>query len=1326
MILPLISIPAFAEDEVTLTPVNFSQNFDSAENVGDVFNAYGSETKLEDGAFRLDYAAGTNGKYYVSANSTTGNHKYEISDPVIEDGVLVSGTVTISDVTYNVTGNVNSEDSKSFSQKATLTSTADESEYTANTLYVVTAKSVDALHGGINVGKQNNLKIDAISTDYEKIAFSADYFISTDVPKGSSFEITWSSTSRVKNTRVDIAKLVVQDGYVEMSHHGDAGSPKSGYTYLRTPKGQWFNVKALFDLTTGNIELYLNGDYGLTITDEDLTVGFRANSLSLAQITRSATQAPSAMKGYVLIDNVSVTSENKVYSASDFDQYAGITAFRGGTYASNFAYGAGTPSKLTSVTENGNTYLKYNFGADLANDANYVASTGGVDGDGDGVVDFYAYSGYTRWEHNKDIASYDFDTHVLTTKDGTEYTVTAQGDANVANGFYGTFAYTDGKTYRLTSPLYAAATQLGDGNIDKNVSVRVSPYSYEDYTELYFSAKYYIEPGSYGTAQSQFYQMMKNGAANTWNDLYTINLATGAFSRGGYLPIGEWCEVGFKANLVTGDFTFYIDGLQVATVNPFGTNLALRKAAAEYGNCGWILAKQFKSADVINAKGSISVDDVRISEISEMPPLVLGKVNFENETVGAAPSTNSIAKIAVADSKIDDTLGSKAWKIDYERPNGVNKYNVDKNNYALHSGASYETVDSVVFEADYFIEGGATGKIQSQLTPLTANGTKYSWSDLYCIWFAEENTNAWIEREGGTSHGKLEFHLGRWNTISAVLNLKTGELDVYVNGVLGIDSYLDMNGEEAKTRANIVFGANTWDVGKVNKVNGAGTFYMDNLKVFAGTAPSVAPEAEKTVLDFEEFLYADGMLARKSGFTAAPALLTFAKQADGNMAVRLDMGAASSPDEWALYTPAGSGKVLNWNVECYMDDLYLVYDEVEYDIYDDGDIPYVMIPDAEGNDVKYYVIPADCAEAAQNRGNVGAGTSIDHPTYSYEDSTYAIFEADYFIEPGSTGVIESQFAGYHYDAEVDGETVRSKGGWIQLFQIHMDTGLIAGQGNPGKYRLSIGEWNHIKVVANLETGVFDIYANGVWAKSFDTGYANIIVGDAAEWSVAKVVRQNSIYAVPFEGGILFDNYTTYAADELTVSENHGDKFLTDAAYDAYLEGLITIKDGASIRLADPSGLRFASKVDTDKLAHLNKIVGAEVVKMGTLITPADYLASTENVDRATLEAINKTNKYLDVEFDGTYFSGDANFNLAEGEKYMVGSIVNILAGNISREFAGLGYIELEIGGEVVEFYTDVTVRSVQEVAAAALDADVSYTEGQLAILNAYAAGNQPS
>jgi hypothetical protein len=264
-------------------------------------------------------------------------------------------------------------------------------------------------------------------------------------------------------------------------------------------------------------------------------------------------------------------------------------------------------------------------------------------------------------------------------------------------------------------------------------------------------------------------------------------------------------------------------------------------------------------------------------------------------------------------------------------------------------------------------------------------------------------------------------------------------------------------------------------------------------------------------------------------------------------------------------------------------------------------------------------------------------------------------------------------------------------------------------------------------------GVFYIYINGILARTYDSGHDNLIIGvEDADWIFAKVQRHANPKGEPYHGGLLIDN-VSIGIEEYSYSEKYGKEFLTNDTFENYTADLLTAIEGASIRFKAPAGLRFGSIVNTEKVEVLKKLYGAENTKMGTIITPADYvtdedLDSLQGITREDLDAIEAGNSagiaYRDIAFDGAYFQGDAAVNLEEGADYMVGSLVGLLTSNYERKFAGMGYIEFETENGVIGIYTDMTLRSVYAVADECSVSGAELTDEQIYILECYLMGDE--
>ncbi len=132
--------------------------------------------------------------------------------------------------------------------------------------------------------------------------------------------------------------------------------------------------------------------------------------------------------------------------------------------------------------------------------------------------------------------------------------------------------------------------------------------------------------------------------------------------------------------------------------------------------------------------------------------------------------------------------------------------------------------------------------------------------------------------------------------------------------------------------------------------------------------------------------------------------------------------------------------------------------------------------------------------------------------------------------------------------------------------------------------------------------------------------------------------------------------------------------------------------GASIRLDEPTGLRFETKVDADMLAALAS--GGYTFRVGTLIAPTDKLGE----GAFTAEALSAAGvAFLDL-FSSMEDASDKSGYFA--------TITEILAANYTRVFSAVSYIEVIVDGAPIRVYDDYVAadnsRSVYDVACRAL------------------------
>ena len=144
--------------------------------------------------------------------------------------------------------------------------------------------------------------------------------------------------------------------------------------------------------------------------------------------------------------------------------------------------------------------------------------------------------------------------------------------------------------------------------------------------------------------------------------------------------------------------------------------------------------------------------------------------------------------------------------------------------------------------------------------------------------------------------------------------------------------------------------------------------------------------------------------------------------------------------------------------------------------------------------------------------------------------------------------------------------------------------------------------------------------------------------------------------------------------------------------------------GASVRLKQPTGIRFTGSVEKSYFDALKAEYGAENVQIGMLITPRDYLV--DNGLAFTKEALDA----CDAITGAKYLEIDAMTVLDEGTHYKVNcAMVDVREYNYNRSFSARLYIK--VNGEIYAYAgysAKNNSRSIADVAKAAYN-DVKAT-----------------
>lgn len=780
--------------------------------------------------------------------------------------------------------------------------------------------------------------------------------------------------------------------------------------------------------------------------------------------------------------------------------------------------------------------------------------------------------------------------------------------------------------------------------------------------------------------------------------------------------------------------------------------------------------------------------------------------DFEGYTVGAAPS-GSFNAIGVSDSKVVEKEGTKAWSADYlvvdtahgdtyeiENADGTKttktsgNSNSNKNPTIKNPELSYLMQDSIVYEVSYYFDDNAKGQLQTQFTDSTAvvgSATATSsvrFVDIYQINLNGDKPTLRAEdvRQGS---GTATMERNCWNTVSAVINLKTGHYDVYINRRLAVSYQLYRGGN----LTNIMINANKIIVGKVNKVSTSDTtcsFYIDNIKVFTGTEPTGGEY-------YTQSWAADLSAADSFSYVSKPASATWVSEGDasnptGSNAIRLTMGSDKTGDAgfnfvgyqsrcFNIDTSVNTSSDVNTDSSVYAKvvlynstektadgkQIYYAYANdnkrsIKFVKNDDNtisvlsyhqnkvngtetqysDITYEVIKAYHTTDkatpdiVEIYTTNAQLEATGIGMTNIDKMTKLNAETLLGNKIDKVMFGASYYIPTGAKGNFESQL---------------HSNGYYALYNFDFTNGTIgAGAGGtamPFKYDSTIT----VAVILDLSqydsttTSVIkgDVYVDGVYLGQTADLYKYLTGSNGnlnlSNWNIAKVMKGS---ASNYAGNVYV--YDAVAMDYAYLEEQVGEPLFDGIVdgisdFDGFVGDLVSTVNMGSIRLKDPTGLRFVTAVDDhsiDMLDHLVAVGKITSYRLGTIIAPEDYVEQTKvdtkvNFTKAALTNAIGENAYLDVAFGGEYYQGLKNSGtmLAQND-LMAASIVNIHDYNYDRNFCAIGYVEITLadGTTTVTGYShSYATKSVKSVAEAALaDTSANWTDAETAILNKFA------
>ena len=163
-------------------------------------------------------------------------------------------------------------------------------------------------------------------------------------------------------------------------------------------------------------------------------------------------------------------------------------------------------------------------------------------------------------------------------------------------------------------------------------------------------------------------------------------------------------------------------------------------------------------------------------------------------------------------------------------------------------------------------------------------------------------------------------------------------------------------------------------------------------------------------------------------------------------------------------------------------------------------------------------------------------------------------------------------------------------------------------------------------------------------------------------------------------------------------------------------------EGAAVRLVNPTGIRYETRIEKASYDYLIDLYGAENVETGTYIVPKRFMGVTAFDKYFADETKIDGTDYVKIVNEGFY-----NMQTAASDGYYkyYGSLVNILPCNYCTEFFGIGYIKITVGLNVYILYggsaMDKYCRSIYDVSKLAYK-DYGVATNENAVLKGYLDG----
>ena len=1371
MIVPLISIPAMAEDTVTTTEevvkgLVWSEDFQDG-TVSDVLaqNPYASELvygvggkdsialKVEqkatwktelavlytDRTGALDVTA----VEYADGRAWTGIDFYDGSEVVVttSEGSGITGVIT---TVAAATGKIDS-----------CTVVTDNGDYTGGkTLAIVEAPVANAIAGNCSntystVAREAYLKNPAVAfTDEKVVVLEADYYVSTDFSKTIEGRVYGDAG------QIDLFRIVPSGTNVVIKMH-DCVDVKNGATGVTVAKGQWFNLKFVIDATKGypTIYCFVNDAFAFAVDESANLAGktlttISANKWNLGHLSRGVDAEELA--GYWAVDNAEIYNTTAgmdlVLWSNDVDSASAVSDIfsryvPGGKIAIDSTTFAGTEHGDVIAWDNtpyaDGTYWLYtgsgHFGASNNNKITNITVT---DGKATGSV---TVSGTTYYFKDATVCTTGRTQVAATMYTDADCTTAASVTYYICNGAVAT-AYTGGCGGNIAEPSRIAPGLTGqkftisaDYNFGLDLTCKGMDIRLQNPNVHFFSI------GSTSASATTITVKLHGDLTkdDTTNTIYSNNTLT--------ISKGDWhtftVTVDSTSDTAGTLITGYVDGELVGSVFMV-TN--------EMTQVDWNVGHTTRNGNPGDNAGHWYMDNFKV-ELGNTVPAEWNDTTVDS-TVLFEEDFNLAGKTAVGKTinyggslygTANVGAGNNAFLLDTDTLEDDNDNttgrvgNLDKNFIAqLSADVSYSTYESVVLEASYFLEPNSRQQIEAQLRKASATcnatfgGTETTtanaeWVQLYTItqkedyaYFANFGASA-SAATAKTTYYNTTCPTGRWFTVSTVINLKTGAMSFYVDGVLAAETYAyATSGATAAqktwlTNITLLSGTNGVIFAKLNslKVNSvqagytptwpkgySGFMLIDDISIYTGTAPKSVKNGVS--VDFEDAALATDKTATSAGQIKngentipssgnavsqfAPSLAVYEKFA-GDWAVKIPMKGVTA--ETKLTTPFLGG----FNSRAY--DLTVESDgswepvgsgKVTWDMIEGDAAVLTQTSCINGSKPIYYYYDAtnEIVHVYNNSGNAVTEDTVGNLKYSKVTLTDANYNAMYRAACGGADAnIDKNFylntpaltaagtyvlsADYYIPADASGiAQSQMYTSWVDLYRFDLtNKEFNSANSDTVVGKLLVDQWNNVTMVVTVAEGadvVFDIYLNGIYTHTITKeGYQTVNTND---WIVFKIQKPTSLdRAAALNGEVYVDNVQFNA-----VAYDATDFVEVDTTNAIQISALGYTHDVAttSVKIYAPNGYGMLAASDYEGMIET---AAAASMRLRTHSTNSGLRFATK-VDEALLDelyAMKEAGLIADVRFGTLIAPLDAD-NSAEGGELTLGAEFKFL--NVEADY----------------------------------------------------------